>query len=592
MLDLEVPGENSSQPYIAGYMTTDWIWRNPGKGSASAVRVTVSFAGTDKSIIQSDNWLMAGIAAQGPDTVYGGCAAIDWGYTFTLVVAPGIYSNPFVHAEVWECHEWGDDCIPPWWAKCVSSWNGFIGGLTIGSSVTLTMEWGADTLDYYAKVGGTTYLMYSYTPNETASHYFMTGTVGRQWPFPGTVKWFQFPGAWSEYNIGQVGWRSRISFPSFIKTGETSWTNVAFAYSTDGPNAFLDNTMVWGGAPYDNVDANYYYKTWPYPYIWPCEQIYFYPTSDGTTLALDTLLWDPYATEPEGCPYVSTWNGTRYILDNNLLATSEHAGGTDVTDYYRLEQTPVPIYKGKWFSLHSLLLSEFENEHSYIDQVKLLAVDHDSDVKVAVSPDGQILTYRNPSPPTSCIDNHENDLLPIIEAFDKNYYTGHPDDYLILDFGNLDVSNGAKLVLYTDLEFKKELCIHVQVLNSTQDWNDVVALHTRVRWATEIVDLSNYLPDANGELKIRLFFMGIHKLDYVSLDTSPQATINVKEGHLISAIHSVDGNVATSLLYSDDNYAELLPGQEIELVFILPKQRMEDRDYIIIVEGHYYTIKA
>jgi hypothetical protein len=170
-------GQANSQPYIAAYMTTDRIGYDGRGDNANALGVTVSFDGTDKSVIQSDNWLMAGITGQGPDSVYGHCAAIDWGYTFSLVV-DGIRSDPFVHAEVWECHEWGDDCIPPWWAKNVSSWNSFIPGLTISSSVTLTMEWTEDTLDYYAKVGETTHLLLSYTPNETASHYFMTGRVG------------------------------------------------------------------------------------------------------------------------------------------------------------------------------------------------------------------------------------------------------------------------------------------------------------------------------------------------------------------------------------------------------------------------------
>jgi hypothetical protein len=41
MLDLEASGENSSQPYIGAYMTTDWIWHNPEYHSdVSAVRVT------------------------------------------------------------------------------------------------------------------------------------------------------------------------------------------------------------------------------------------------------------------------------------------------------------------------------------------------------------------------------------------------------------------------------------------------------------------------------------------------------------------------------------------------------------------------
>ncbi len=291
-----------------------------------------------------------------------------------------------------------------------------------------------------------------------------------------------------------------------------------------------------------------------------------------------------------GCPFVSVWNGSGYVLDNNLMGASEASNGTDVEDYYRLEQTLVPRYEGRWFSWCSLLISEFENEHSYLDHVKLLAVDHGSDVNVAVSPDGEILTYRDPHAPVSCVDNHGNNLLSIIEAIDDNYYEGCPDDCLILDFGDLDVSEGAKLVLHADIEFKKEMCIHVQVLNATQDWNDIIALRTRVRWATEIVDLSSHMPDANGELKVRLYFTGIHKLDYVGLDVNPQDDFELHQAFLLSAVHSIDGNVRWRLLENDNIYAELVPGEQIELMFILPRNSEETRTFIIYTEGHYEAI--
>ena len=39
-----------------------------------------------------------------------------------------------------------------------------------------------------------------------------------------------------------------------------------------------------------------------------------------------------------GCPFVYAWNGTGYVIYNNLLGDSEASGGADVDDYYRLEQ--------------------------------------------------------------------------------------------------------------------------------------------------------------------------------------------------------------------------------------------------------------
>jgi hypothetical protein len=291
-----------------------------------------------------------------------------------------------------------------------------------------------------------------------------------------------------------------------------------------------------------------------------------------------------------GCPYVYTWNGTGYVRDNNVLGMSEVSNGVDVEDYYKLEQTLVPTYQGRWFSQYSLQISEFEHEHSYIDKVRLYAVDHDPNVNIALTPDGQILTYSNPNTPISAIDNYGYDWLPFVSTPDNIYYRGFPGDYLLLDFGSIDTSQAAKLVLRANVELKKDECIHVQVLNETNEWTDAAILRTRYHWSTIIVDLADHLPNPDGTLKMRLYFTGIHKIDYVGIDTTAQADITTIKTNAFSAIHSTHGDVTLKLLLNDQKYAELVPGEQIELKFILPNTQ-KTRTFIIYTEGHYYKIQ-
>lgn len=258
--------------------------------------------------------------------------------------------------------------------------------------------------------------------------------------------------------------------------------------------------------------------------------------------------------------------------------------GDDVTDYYVLQQSLAQGQDGTYL----LMLSEFESEHSHFDNAQLLAVDHPANVSVAVSPYGEILTYTNPYPPVSAIDNNNKNVKSLLGSVDGSYYEGFNRSYVILNFGELDVSGGAKLVLRADAD---KYSIHIQVRDGNGEWNTVATVVPRVHWSTEIVDLSDYLPDAEGSLKVRLYFTANHKVDFVGLDTSPQAIINTQQGQLISAVHSVNGDVTDSLLYNDVVYAELVPGQNIQLVFALPQQISEARTYIILVEGHYYTIE-
>ena len=301
----------------------------------------------------------------------------------------------------------------------------------------------------------------------------------------------------------------------------------------------------------------------------------------------DMQLKDP---SPGGCPFVYVWNGNEYVVDNNLLPASEVTNGSDVEDYYVLEQTLVATYQGRWLSWYSLQISESENEHSYLDRVKLLAVDHPADVNVAVTPEGTILTYGDPYEPVSCVDNYGVDQRDPITFINDEYYEGMAGNYLNLDFGDLDISAGAKLVMRADFP-EKDMSIHIQILNSTFEWETVAVVEPRVFWATEIVDLLNHLPDANGELKVRLYFTAQHKIDYVGLDTTPQQDFQLHEAYLLSAIHSTQGNVRWRLLNNDNTYAELIPSEQIRLIFLLPNSQEQARTFIFYTNGYYKTIQ-
>lgn len=179
-----------------------------------------------------------------------------------------------------------------------------------------------------------------------------------------------------------------------------------------------------------------------------------------------------------GCPFVSVWKGSQYVLDNNLLPLSLLGNGSDVEDYYRLEQSLVPK-NGKY----SLLLSEFQQEHSYIDQVKLMRVDHKSDVKIAVTPDGEILTYKNPTPPISAVDTNGTDRLDEIRYMDASlsdpatFFQGNRGDYLVLNFGQVS-SDNAKLIVRND-QLCMVKCINVEVMDGNGEWQTAAVIASR-----------------------------------------------------------------------------------------------------------------
>ncbi len=352
-------------------------------------------------------------------------------------------------------------------------------------------------------------------------------------------------------------------------------TTMTVEWYNSGDNATAAYSWADVGTYYVTVRAKDYYGLWS---DW----------SQSLAVSISTPPPPPGGGGGGGCPYVSTWDGGKYVLDNNLLPASELINGTDVEDYYRLEQALVPM-KGKY----SLLISEFEQEHSYINQVKLLAVDHDSDVNIAVTPDGEILTYKNPAPPISAVDNNGTNRLNELLYMDGNvsdpatHFYGQAGDHLVLNFGRIR-SQDAKLILRDDMK-SMVICIEVQVLDANGAWQTVTVLSPRDYWSIEAVNLSAYVVH-DQDFMVRLFWTSPHRLDYVGLDTSEQEPFEIYQTNMISATHSAQGNVKQELSESDNIYAELVPNQQIELTFTLPQNTEETRTYLFCTKGHYYTI--
>jgi hypothetical protein len=559
--------------------------------AASALQVTVSLAGATNLIgnFGSGNYLGTGMATTSFDTTAGGLLAIDYGWNYVVYIDDN--GVPFLNMECWKLGEY-----------TMQIWNllseGFYNdAIHTYDNITLKMQWVGASVVFSVSAGPVNETVYTFDTSSytTMAHYFEVGSVKNQYPLIGgpDVKYFQFMGAWSpDTNPGaNLNWNTGLINPQYLPMNETTWSRVGIAYTTTGWDSFLDNGWCWGDEPdfsdvritggYDNDPfgasfthlANQQISTGPGICLW------FLPGGSG------------------GCPYVSTWDGTQYVLDNNILPAAEMSKGADVQDYYTLQQPLVPTYEGRAYSLYSLQVSEFEHEHDYIDQAKLFAVDHNSSVDVGVSPNGEILTYSNPVPAISAVDNNGADVLPLLNSVDGNYYQGYNGSYVTLTFAPADVSSGVKLVIREEDRLNggpptAKCPVYVQVLNPTEDWNTVTTLQTRTHWATDVINMTGYLPDHQGKFKVRLCFIAADRIDYVGMDTTPQSNIRVHVAELVSAVSSSQGDVTRLLRADDGKYAELLPGQQIVFTFKLPTNQNSQRTFIFYSIGHYYTIDS
>jgi hypothetical protein len=567
------------KPYEAGYMSP--ISGQPAFWTVEGTRVTVSFPNTqDPSVLGLGNWIAAGMYVTGWDLIHHWNVLppdqpVDWGYY--TVVALSYTGELYLEAGIYRALEgtgqYSDICIKTWQ----------IGGVPRSTPITLTTMWVDDRyIDWSVTIDGVIYnppdSIFDMSGQDKPRPDFVVGVCDLE-----TWKWwlapyykcyfFQF-GIQSPYYLDTNGWNARLAYPSYYENG--AWNYVQQAQSMGGQHAFLDSSFRWGGTNYQGINA--YTEQYLVTFHWT-----------GDRIPDNTYLWIPNGGGGGMyCPFVSVWDGRSYVLDNNVLPGAELSNGTDVEDYYRLERALIPE-NGKY----SLLVSEFESEHSYFDQVKLIAIDHNSDVNVAVAPDGEILTYKTPAAPISAIDNNGSSRLNEISLIDGNvsdpdtYFYGVANDFLVLNFGQVN-SDSAKLILRDDMKTPWE-CIYIQVRNGNGVWQTVAVANPRSYWSIEAFDLSSYVIQGQ-DLLVRLFWAEPHRLDFVGLDTTTQEDYELRTANLVSATHSTQGDVKALLKESDNTYAELIPNQQIQLTFTLPNNSKEARTYILYTKGRYQTI--
>ncbi len=313
-----------------------------------------------------------------------------------------------------------------------------------------------------------------------------------------------------------------------------------------------------------------------------------------------------------GCPYVSSWNGTDYQLDNNILIASEHQDGM-VDDHYVLQNVVEP--KDGYYSLK---IEEFENSKDYFDTVKLYTIDHQEDYEIATTPDGEIIAYREPRPAVSAYNSEGEDVLEYLNNTDGEALFVEEGSSVFLNFGELSKSQWEhnKLVVqshgfesYTDVPpddsdpeyvLPIKTSLHVGVRMDGSEWKNVTILHPRNHPSAIVIPLNETLEGfvenksggSLGELEVKILGSDDHYIDFVGIDDSvPAEPTMVQEATLASALLNGEEDVTDLLSTNDTEMVTLIPGEHISLDFDIPKQSpapvFGERSYMLFSRGYY-----
>jgi hypothetical protein len=169
------------------------------------------------------------------------------------------------------------------------------------------------------------------------------------------------------------------------------------------------------------------------------------------------------------CPVLFAWNGTRYELISDVIgaAVFGHWVGPhqrdlpDPDEYIKVDGSRLQPRNGQL----SLTFAEPMEEANYLDQVRLLAVDHPATTDIYPNerfvanppfPEFKIITAQHPHAPAGAWDDQGHDVLPALLAHDHHYVTGFKllhfagfaePHSLVLDLGEWSASRPLHLLL-------------------------------------------------------------------------------------------------------------------------------------------------
>jgi M6 family metalloprotease-like protein len=147
------------------------------------------------------------------------------------------------------------------------------------------------------------------------------------------------------------------------------------------------------------------------------------------------------------CPVLYRYADGNYIAENPLLTACEESGYQDVvTDYYHINR-PMTVEGNRV----KFQLRELEDEITYLQDLRLLSIDHSGETSIAVSSDGSIVAHKDAIAPLSAYDQDGVDRLDQVIAVDGNTFAATKPGCLVLTFPS---SSSAQKGIITNTTLK------------------------------------------------------------------------------------------------------------------------------------------
>lgn len=258
--------------------------------------------------------------------------------------------------------------------------------------------------------------------------------------------------------------------------------------------------LLFGVDTYKSVDA--VRITWPHGLI-----------QDESEQPVDKSIDYQEAQRLSGsCPMIFTWDGGKFRFITDVLGVAPLGAASGDGSYFPVDHDEYVQIPGEALRAqdgrYEIRITEELHEVSYLDQVKLIAVDHPADVEIFTNdkfksppfPEFRLFGVKQRIYPVSARDEQGHDVLSRLLKRDRTYPDGFRRDYLdVAELHNLD------------LDFGKAAPDNraVLILNGWVDWADGSTFMAASQAHKDLVLPYLHVKNAAGEWKTVIQDMGI-----------------------------------------------------------------------------------
>lgn len=206
------------------------------------------------------------------------------------------------------------------------------------------------------------------------------------------------------------------------------------------------------------------------------------------------------------CPMIFTWNGRSFEFISDVLGVAPMGAGLSDGDFFPLDHQEYVQIPGRSLALrngvYEIHMTEELREVSYLDQIKLIAVDHPAGVEIFTNekfksppfPDFRLFGVERRIYPKTAWDDQRRDVRELIlrrdgrypDKFDRDLNGRAETHSLTLDFGNapqhpvlflhgwVDWADGSTFVAASQSKAGTLVMPYLQVKDHSGAWKTVI----------------------------------------------------------------------------------------------------------------------